>query len=157
MSIYDIEVKKADGSTYKLDEYKGQPLLIVNTASKCGFAGQFDGLEKLYQDHKEDGLVVLGFPSNQFGNQEPGNAEEAEESCRLNYGVTFPMHEKIDVNGEDAHPLYDYLKSSKKGLLTDNIKWNFTKFLVDKNGQVVERFSPKTRPESIEKDIEKVL
>jgi|SRR5690625_1099710 len=157
MSIYDIEVKKADGSTYKLEEYKGQPLLIVNTASKCGFAGQFDGLEKLYQEHKEDGLVVLGFPSNQFGNQEPGNAEEAEESCRLNYGVTFPMHEKIDVNGEDAHPLYDYLKSSKKGLLTDNIKWNFTKFLVDKNGQVVERFSPKTKPESIEKDIEKVL
>lgn len=157
MSIYDIEVKKADGSTYKLEEYKGQPLLIVNTASKCGFAGQFDGLEKLYQDHKEDGLVVLGFPSNQFGNQEPGNAEEAEESCRLNYGVTFPMHEKVDVNGEDAHPLYDYLKSSKKGLFTDNIKWNFTKFLVDKNGEVVERFSPKTKPESIEKDIEKVL
>ncbi|MCD2138510.1 glutathione peroxidase [Salinicoccus halitifaciens] len=157
MSIYDIEVKKTDGTTYKLEEYKGRPMLIVNTASKCGFAGQFDGLEKLYQDHKEDGLVVLGFPSNQFGNQEPGSAEEAEESCRLNYGVTFPIHEKIDVNGEDAHPLYDYLKSSKKGLFTDNIKWNFTKFLVDKNGEVVERFSPKTKPESIEEDIEKVL
>ncbi|SOC42098.1 glutathione peroxidase [Salinicoccus kekensis] len=157
MSIYDIEVKKTDGTTYKLEEYKGRPMLIVNTASKCGFAGQFDGLEKLYQDHKEDGLVVLGFPSNQFGNQEPGSAEEAEESCRLNYGVTFPIHEKIYVNGEDAHPLYDYLKSSKKGLFTDNIKWNFTKFLVDKNGEVVERFSPKTKPESIEEDIEKVL
>ncbi len=157
MSIYDIEVKKTDGSTYKLEEYEGRPMLIVNTASKCGFASQFDGLEKLYQDHKDEGLVVLGFPSNQFGNQEPGSAEEAEESCRLNYGVTFPMHEKIEVNGENQHPLYEHLKSSKKGLFTDNIKWNFTKFLVDKNGEVVERFSPKTKPESIEKDLDEVL
>lgn len=157
MSIYDIEVAETNGSKYSLEEYEGRPMLIVNTASKCGFAPQFEGLESLYQNYKDEGLIVLGFPSNQFGSQEPGTAEEAEENCKLNYGVTFPMHEKIDVNGEDEHSLYEFLKSSKKGLFNDKIKWNFTKFLVDKDGEVVERYAPKTKPENINDDIEKVL
>lgn len=157
MSIYDIEVTETDGTDYQLEKYEGRPMLIVNTASKCGFTPQFDGLEKLYQNYKDEGLIILGFPCNQFGGQEPGTSEEAAENCRLNYGVSFPMHQKIDVNGEDEHPLYEYLKSSKKGLFNDKIKWNFTKFLVDKNGEVIERYAPKTKPESIKDDIEKIL
>lgn len=157
MSIYDIEVTETDGSNYPLEKYKGRPMLIVNTASKCGFTPQFDGLEKLYQNYKDDGLIVLGFPCNQFGGQEPGPAEEAAENCKLNYGVSFPMHQKINVNGEDEHPLYEHLKSSKKGLFNDKIKWNFTKFLVDKDGEVIERYAPKTKPEDINEDVEKIL
>lgn len=157
MSIYDIEVTETDGTDYQLEKYEGRPMLIVNTASKCGFTPQFDGLEELYQSYRDEGLIILGFPCNQFGGQEPGTSEEAAGNCRLNYGVSFPMHQKIDVNGEDAHPLYEYLKSSQKGLFNDKIKWNFTKFLVDKNGEVIERYAPKTKPESINKDIEKVL
>lgn len=157
MSIYDIEVTGTDGTDYQLEKYEGRPMLIVNTASKCGFTPQFDGLEKLYQNYKDEGLIILGFPCNQFGGQELGTSEEAAENCRLNYGVSFPMHQKIDVNGEDEHPLYEYLKSSKKGLFNDKIKWNFTKFIVDKNGEVIERYAPKTKPESIKDDIEKIL
>lgn len=157
MSIYDINVTNTKHETYALSQFKGKAMLIVNTASECGFTKQFDGLEKIYQQYKEDGLVVLGFPCNQFGNQEPGDGAEAEQNCRLNFGVTFPMHDKIEVNGDNAHPLFKYLKQETKGLLGDGIKWNFTKFLVDKQGNVVNRFAPTKTPESITKDIEKVL
>lgn len=157
MSIYDINVTSTKHETYPLSQYKGKAMLIVNTASECGFTKQFDGLEKVYQQYKEDGFVILGFPCNQFGNQEPGDGAEAEQNCRLNFGVTFPMHDKIEVNGDNAHPLFKYLKKETKGLLGDGIKWNFTKFLVDKQGNVVNRFAPTKTPESITKDIEKVL
>ncbi|GGB11940.1 glutathione peroxidase [Macrococcus hajekii] len=157
MTIYEYQAKLNNGELYQLDRYKGQVVLIVNTASKCGFTKQFDGLEKIYQQYKEQGFVVLGFPCNQFGNQEPGTAEEAANECRLNYGVTFPMHEKVEVNGDQADPLFDYLKKETSGLLGSAIKWNFTKFLVDRNGQVVERFGPQKEPEKITKDIERYL
>lgn len=156
MGIYDISVTKSDGLDYQLDEYKGKPMLIVNTATKCGLSNQFDGLEKLHDKYKEDGLVVLGFPSNQFG-QELSNAEEAEQSCRMSYGVTFPMHEMVKVNGKGAHPLFDYLTSNTKGFLMKSIKWNFTKFLIDREGNIVGRYSPTDNPKSIEKDILRVL
>ncbi len=157
MQIYDFDVTKANGETYKLDEYKGKVMLIVNTASKCGLNGQFDGLEEIHQKYKDKGVAVLGFPSNQFANQEPGSSEDAEEACRINFGVTFPIHEKIKVNGNDAHPLFQYLKEQQKGVLTSKIKWNFTKFLVDQDGNVVERFGPKIEPKEIEKRIEKMV
>lgn len=157
MTIYDYKVQLSSGETYELSRYKGQVILVVNTASKCGFTKQFDGLEKLYQSYKEQGFVVLGFPCNQFGNQEPGTAEEATSACRLNYGVTFPMHEKVDVNGENADPLFTHLKKETSGLLGSAVKWNFTKFLIDREGNVVERFSPQKEPEKIAKDIEKYL
>ena len=156
MSIYDINVTKSNGSDYLLNEYKGKPMLIVNTATKCGLSDQFDGLEKIHEKYKDAGLVVLGFPSNQFG-QELSNAGEAEQACRLSYGVTFPMHEMVKVNGKDAHPLFDYLTSNSKGFLMKNIKWNFTKFLIDRNGNVVARYAPKDSPESCEKEIQRVL
>ncbi|MNP39068.1 hypothetical protein D3C76_1326240 [compost metagenome] len=156
MGIYDITVTKSDGAEYQLNEYKGKPMLIVNTATKCGLSNQFDGLEKLYSKYKEEGLMVLGFPSNQF-HQESGNAEEAEQSCRMSYGVTFPMHDLVKVNGKDAHPLFDYLTSNSKGFLMKSIKWNFTKFLIDKEGNIVGRYSPTDNPESFEKDIQRVL
>lgn len=142
MHLYDIEVPKIDGSTYPLSQYKGDVLLIVNTASECGLTPQFEGLQKLYDTYRDKGFTILGFPSNQFGKQEPGSGKEAPTNCQLNYGVTFPMHEKIEVNGDNAHPLYNYLKSQKSGIFGDKIKWNFTKFLVDRDGQVVKRFSP---------------
>lgn len=157
MSIYDINVTNSKHETYSLSQFKGKAMLIVNTASECGFTKQFDGLEKVYQQYKEDGFVVLGFPCNQFGNQEPGDGAEAEQNCQLNFGVTFPMHDKIEVNGDNAHPLFKYLKQETNGLLGNGIKWNFTKFLVDKQGNVVNRFAPTKTPESITKDIEKVL
>ncbi|KAA1039334.1 glutathione peroxidase [Macrococcus equipercicus] len=157
MSVYQFEATDSKNDSYKLDKYRGHVLLIVNTASKCGLTGQFDGLEQLYQEYKDRGLVVLGFPCNQFANQEPGTAEEAEAACRLNYGVTFPMHEKIDVNGDNTHPLFKYLKSETKGLLGSAVKWNFTKFLVDKEGNVVERYAPQTEPGKLKGDIEKYL
>lgn len=156
MSIYEIKVKKSNGEEYELSEYKGKPMLIVNTATKCGFSNQFDSLEKLYAKYKEEGLVVLGFPSNQF-HQEVSNAEEAAQACRMSYGVTFPMHDIVKLNGKDAHPLFNYLTSNSKGFLSDSIKWNFTKFLVDKNGNIVERYAPKDHPETCEKDIQQVL
>ncbi|TDM00811.1 glutathione peroxidase [Macrococcus carouselicus] len=157
MTVYNYEVKTSGGESYKLDKYKGEVILIVNTASKCGFTKQFDGLEKIYQQYQDQGFVVLGFPCNQFGNQEPGTAEEATNECRLNYGVTFPMHEKVDVNGNDTHPLFGYLKKETSGLLGSAVKWNFTKFLVDREGNVVERFGPQKEPEKMTKAIEKYL
>lgn len=156
MGIYDIEVTDAGGETHKLAEYEGQAMLIVNTATKCGLRGQFDSLEQLYKNYSEEGLVVLGFPSDQFG-QELSEAEEAEQSCRMTYGVTFPMHEIIKVNGTDAHPLFKYLTDNTKGLLGSGIKWNFTKFLIDRNGNIVKRYAPKDKPETFEDDIRNIL
>jgi len=154
MSIYEFEVKTISGETITMDAFKNKVLLIVNVASKCGFTNQYEGLESLYQKYKDKGLVVLGFPCNQFMNQEPLSEDEIKSFCSLTYGVTFPMFAKIDVNGENAHPLYKYLKESKKGLLgSEAIKWNFTKFLVDKNGNVINRFAPATKPETLEVDI----
>ena len=157
MSIYDFEVEKADGSSISLKEFEGKVVLIVNTASKCGFTPQFEGLEKLYESYKDKGLVILGFPCNQFANQDPGTDEEISSFCSLNYGVTFPIFKKIDVNGANAHPLYKYLKKEKKGALGSKVKWNFTKFLINKDGKVVKRFGSNKKPEEIESDIEKLL
>lgn len=157
MSIYDITVTKANHEDYTLSKYKGQVLLIVNTASECGFTKQFDGLEKLFQQYKDQSFTLLGFPCNQFGGQEPGSGAEAEQNCRLNYGVTFPIHEKINVNGDEAHPLFKYLKDETKGLMGNKIKWNFTKFLIDREGNVVERFAPTKTPEQLKQYIEKYL
>jgi glutathione peroxidase len=157
-TIYDIAAKRLDGSAAALAEYKGKVLLIVNTASECGFTPQFAGLQALYEQYKDKGLEVLGFPCNQFGGQEPGDAEQIGAFCQKNYGVAFPMFEKIDVNGDAAHPLYQYLKKSAKGLLgTEAIKWNFTKFLVDRNGNVIDRFAPTTKPEELAAKIEALL
>jgi glutathione peroxidase len=152
-TVYDFTVKKTNGENKSLKEYEGKPLIIVNTASKCGFTPQFKGLQELYEKYKENGLEILGFPCDQFNNQEFDNIEETTEFCQLNYGVTFPIFAKIDVNGEKADPLYTYLKDQKKGLLSKNIKWNFTKFLVDQNGHVVKRFAPTTEPAKIETDL----
>ena len=154
MNIYDFEVKTISGETITMDAFKNKVLLIVNVASKCGFTEQYAGLESLYKKYKDKGLVVLGFPCNQFMNQEPLSEDEIKSFCSLTYGVTFPMFAKIDVNGENTHPLYKYLKESKKGLLgSEAIKWNFTKFLVDKNGNVINRYAPATKPEALEVDI----
>lgn len=150
-SIYDFHAKTLQGSDVSLRQYQGQVMLIVNTASKCGFTPQYEGLEKLYSQLHDRGLNILGFPCNQFGKQEPGNENEIGQFCQVNYGVTFPMFAKIDVNGDDAHPLYKFLKHEKPGLLgSERIKWNFTKFLVDRAGKVVARFAPMTKPEKIE-------
>jgi glutathione peroxidase len=146
-----------DGKPVKLNDFKGRVLLIVNTASKCGFTPQYKGLEELYQKYKDQGLIVLGFPCNQFANQEPGDTKAIENVCYVNYGVTFPMFEKIDVNGKKAHPLYVYLKAEVPQLLGTRIKWNFTKFLVDKTGKPIKRFSPSTTPEKLIPDIEALL
>jgi glutathione peroxidase len=157
-SIHDFSAKAIDGSEVRLDHYRGKVLLIVNTASKCGFTPQYEGLEKLHEELSDRGLAVLGFPCNQFGQQEPGNAEEIASFCRLTYDVKFPMFARIDVNGADAHPLYTWLKSQAKGLLgSEGIKWNFTKFLVDRDGKVIDRYAPTTKPKAIRADIEKLL
>jgi glutathione peroxidase len=157
-SIYEFTAKTLQGKEVSLGDYRGKPILIVNTASKCGFTPQYEGLEKLWREHQAKGLVVLGFPCNQFGAQEPGSAGEIESFCQVNYGVSFPMFAKIDVNGPATHPLYNYLKGEKAGILgTRNIKWNFTKFLVDRAGKVVGRFAPTTKPADLEKAIAKVL
>jgi len=154
MSIYDFEVKTISGETISMSTFKNKVLLIVNVASKCGFTSQYEGLENLYEKYKDKGFVILGFPCNQFMNQEPLNEDEIKSFCSITYGVTFPMFAKIDVNGEHTHPLYTYLKETQKGLLgSEAIKWNFTKFLVDQNGVVVNRFAPATKPESLELDI----
>ena len=158
MSIYDFNVKTIDGQEISMSKYKGKVLLIVNVASKCGFTSQYEGLENLYEKYKNEDFMVLGFPSNQFANQEPQSNEKIKEFCSLTYEVKFDMFAKIDVNGENEAPLYKFLKSNQKGILgSENIKWNFTKFLVDKNGKVVDRFASTTSPESIEKDIIKLL
>ena len=147
MTIYDYTVQDMQGQEVALERYRGKALLITNTASKCGFTPQFEGLESLYQKYQERGLVILGFPCNQFGGQDPGNNDQILDFCVKNYGVSFPMHQKIDVNGSGAHPLFDYLKKEAKGALgTSRIKWNFTKFLVDRRGQVRARFAPSTDP-----------
>lgn len=156
-NIYDFVVQKSNGEDYKLEEYKGKVMLIVNTASECGFTPQFEGLQALYEKYKDQGFVILGFPCNQFGSQEPGSGAEANQNCKINYGVTFPIHEKVDVKGENQHPLFRYLTDAAKGMLSEKIKWNFTKFLVDRDGNVVSRFSPQKKPAQIEKDIEKLL
>jgi len=157
-SIYDFSVDDIHGKTVKMSAYRGKVLLIVNTASKCGFTPQYKGLEALYVKLRARGLEVLGFPCNQFGAQEPGTEEEIETFCEVNYGVTFPLFAKIDVNGADTAPLYRHLKSEKPGLLgSEAIKWNFTKFLVDRDGNVVERYAPNTEPESLAGDIQKLL
>jgi glutathione peroxidase len=156
--IYDIEVRTIDGEAKLLRDYAGQAMLIVNVASKCGFTPQYKGLEALYRKFANKGFVVLGFPCNQFGAQEPGSEADIAQFCSLNYDVSFPMFSKIDVNGENAHPLYKYLKHEAPGLLgSEAIKWNFTKFLVDRAGKVVKRFAPTDTPQQIEKDVEALL
>ncbi len=158
MSIYDLSAKTIDGTDKPLSEYQGKVMLVVNTASKCGFTPQYEGLEELYRQYRDKGLVVLGFPCDQFGHQEPGDEEEIKNFCSLTYDVSFPMFAKVEVNGDNAHPVYKYLKSEKSGLLgTEGIKWNFTKFLVDKNGKVVKRYAPTDKPASLAKDVEKLL
>ena len=156
MNIYDIPVKTEKGEQYELDRYKGQVMMIVNTASKCGFTNQFSELEELYEKYKEEGFVVLGFPSDQF-KQELSSSEDAAEFCRMDYGVTFPMHEMIKVNGAEAHPLFKHLSSEAKGLLGQSVKWNFTKFLVDRDGNVIKRYAPQDNPMKAETDIAKLL
>jgi glutathione peroxidase len=156
-SVYDFKVKKTNGELKALNAYEGKPLLIVNTASKCGLTPQFKGLQELNDKYHDQGLEILGFPCDQFNNQEFDNIDETTSFCQLNYGVTFPIFAKIDVNGENADPLFVYLKEQKKGLLSKNIKWNFTKFLIDGNGNVVERYAPTTDPSKIEDDIVKLL
>ncbi len=157
-SIYDFECETIDGKAQPLSKFKGKVLLIVNTASKCGFTPQYDGLEALYKKHKKGGLEVLGFPCNQFGNQEPGTNEDIQNFCSSKFDVSFPLFAKVDVNGSGTHPLYQYLKEEAPGVLgSSGVKWNFTKFLVDKDGNVLERFAPKTKPEEIESAIEKAL
>jgi glutathione peroxidase len=156
--LYDIEVAAIGGKIQKLDDYAGKVLLIVNVASKCGFTPQYAGLEKLYRKYADRGLVVLGFPCNQFGGQEPGTEEEISKFCGLRYDVTFPMFAKVDVNGDETHPLFALLKQQAPGLLgTQAVKWNFTKFLVDRQGRALKRFAPSDTPESIEPEVEAAL
>jgi glutathione peroxidase len=158
MSIYDFTAETLDGKPAPLSDWKGKVVLIVNTASKCGFTPQYKGLEELYRKHRDQGFVVLGFPCNQFGAQEPGDAAEIANFCSLTYDVDFPMMRKVDVNGPAAHPLYKYLKTTKKGLLgTEGIKWNFTKFLIGRDGEVVGRFAPTVEPKALEGAIEALL
>lgn len=157
MTFYDFEAERLDGTMESMDTYKGKTIIVVNTASKCGLTPQYEGLEKLYETYKDQGLVILGFPCNQFGGQEPGTADEIQEFCQLNYGVSFPMFAKIEVNGKNTHPIFKYLKSELKGLLGSAIKWNFTKFVIDKKGTPVERFAPISTPESMEDYIKTIL
>ena len=152
-TAYDFDATALDGSPQPLSDYRGKVLLVVNVASKCGFTPQYAGLEQLWRDYGPRGLVVLGFPCDQFGHQEPGDADEIRNFCSLTYDVSFPMFAKIDVNGDDTHPLYRWLKTEKSGLLGGRIKWNFTKFLVGRDGQVIERFAPTTTPADLEKDV----
>ncbi|CAI4271573.1 BGN_3a_G0004190.mRNA.1.CDS.1 [Saccharomyces cerevisiae] len=157
-SFYDLECKDKKGESFKFDQLKGKVVLIVNVASKCGFTPQYKELEELYKKYQDKGFVILGFPCNQFGKQEPGSDEQITEFCQLNYGVTFPIMKKIDVNGSNADSVYNYLKSQKTGLLGfKGIKWNFEKFLVDSNGKVVQRFSSLTKPLSLDQEIQSLL
>lgn len=153
VSIYDFKVKNAQGEMESLEKFKGHPMVIVNTASKCGLTPQFEDLQKLYESYREQGLQILGFPSAQFNNQEFEKQEETMEFCQVNYGVTFPMFAKVDVNGEEADPLFKYLTSSGVSLSTEEIEWNFAKFLIDKDGRIVKRYNPQTSPKDIEEDL----
>ncbi len=155
--FYSFEANSLQGKKVKMDTYKGQTVLVVNTASKCGLTPQFEGLEALYKKYQDKGLVILGFPCNQFANQEPGDEKSISEGCMINYGVSFPMFSKIDVNGSGAHPLYKYLKKELRGFPGSKVKWNFTKFLIDANGKPVKRFSPTTTPEKIDAYLSEVL
>jgi glutathione peroxidase len=156
-TIYDFSVEDANGKSISLSQYKGKNLLIVNVASKCGFTPQYEGLEKLYEASKDKGFTILGFPCNQFMGQEKGSNEEIQQFCKMNYGVTFPVFAKIEVNGKQAHPLYQYLTSNKDSSFGGNIKWNFTKFLIDKDGVILNRFEPKFTPEQIMPVVEALL
>ena len=150
-------MKSIDGTLIDFATYKGKKVLIVNTASKCGFTPQYEGLQKLHEEFREQGLIVLGFPCDQFAHQEPGSDQEIDEFCKVNFGVDFALSQKVNVNGKDAHPIYQFLKSHSKGLLGGGIKWNFTKFLVDRDGRVVKRYAPQDKPESLAADIEALL
>jgi glutathione peroxidase len=156
-TLSDFTATALTGQERALSDYDGSVVLVVNTASKCGLTPQYEGLEKLYEDLRDEGLVVLGFPCNQFGGQEPGSADDIGEFCQLNYGVSFPMFAKVDVNGDDAHPLFEWLKSEKKGVLGGRIKWNFTKFLVGRDGTVIGRYAPQTEPAALAADIRAAL
>ena len=157
MKFYDFKARKMNGQEVSMEEYKGKILVVVNTASKCGLTPQFKELEELYQEYKTKGVEILGFPCNQFAKQDSGSNEEIHEFCQLNYGVSFDMFEKIDVNGKNAHPLYKYLKNEAKGVFGNGIKWNFTKFLIDADGNVIKRYAPTVSPSKIKYDIEKLL
>ncbi len=156
-NIYQFSFNQLDGKEISLSEFKGKAVLVVNTASACGLTYHYTGLEKLYQKYKDEGLVIIGFPCNQFGTQEPGTSEEIQEFCSLNYDVTFPMSSKVEVNGKNEHPLFKYLKSELKGKLNDSVKWNFSKFLIDRDGIPFKRFSSTVEPEDIAASIEEVL
>ena len=155
--FYQFSAKTLQGKDVQMEAFKGKTVLVVNTASKCGLTPQYEGLEVLYQKYKDQGLIILGFPCNQFGNQEPGDEKSISEGCLINYGVSFPMFAKIEVNGDGAHPIYKYLKKELPGFLGGRIKWNFTKFLVDSNGKPVKRFAPTSSPEKIDKYLSKIL
>lgn len=155
--IYDFSVKKVNGQLQAMEEYRGKTLIIVNTASKCGFTSQFKELQELYEEYKERGLVILGFPSDNFNNQEFDDIEKTIEFCEINFGVTFPMFAKVDVKGEHAEPLFTFLTSEQKGLLTEGIKWNFTKFLIDREGNVLERIAPQTSPLKMRHSINQIV
>lgn len=155
--FHDFKARDLQGKEVELEIFKGKVVLVVNTASECGFTPQYEGLEALYKKYQDKGFVVLGFPCNQFGKQEPGDEKSIAEGCVLNYGVTFPIFSKVDVNGKDAHPLFQYLKKELGGLLGSKIKWNFTKFLIDRDGKPIKRFAPMTKPENIEEDIKRII
>ena len=155
--FYKLDAVNIKGQEVSMAEYKDKVILVVNTASKCGLTPQYEGLESLYKKYKDEGLIILGFPCNQFGNQEPGTEEEIQEGCLINYGVSFPMFSKVDVNGENAHPIFNYLKGELKGLLGGRIKWNFTKFLIDSSGNPIKRFGPTTYPADIKPHIKALL
>ncbi|HBJ1652101.1 MULTISPECIES: glutathione peroxidase [Clostridium] len=157
MNFYDFSAKKINGREISMNEFKGKIILVVNTASKCGLTPQFKELEEIYKEYKKKGFEILGFPCNQFAKQDSGNNKEINEFCQLNYGVSFNMFEKIDVNGKNTHPIYQYLKNETKGVLSKEIKWNFTKFLIDVEGNVIKRYAPITSPLKIKDDIEKLL
>jgi len=155
--FYSLKTKTPGGKLLSMNEYEGKTVLIVNTATKCGLTPQFEGLEELHQKYKDKGLVVLGFPCDQFKNQEPETNETMEEVCKINYGVSFQLTEKVDVNGKDEHPIFTWLKNKKSGLFGKKIRWNFTKFLIDKTGKTVKRYGPTTEPKKMEKDIMKLI
>jgi glutathione peroxidase len=155
--FFSLNATTLQGKEVSMDTYKNKVIIVVNTASKCGFTPQYEGLEELHRTYKDKGLVILGFPCNQFGNQEPGSEKDIAEGCLINYGVSFPMFSKVDVNGENAHPIFNYLKSELKGTFGNNVKWNFTKFVIDRNGKPVKRFAPITKPENMKELIEELI
>lgn len=157
MEFYSLQANNLAGEIISMEQFRGKTIIVVNTASKCGLTPQYEGLEKLYKQYNSRGLVVLGFPCNQFGNQEPGSSNDISEFCQINYGVSFPIFEKIDVNGQNTHPIFKYLKQRLGGFLGSSIKWNFTKFVIDKDGKPVKRFAPITKPEKMQPLIEKLV